>query len=496
MDSHEEDDRDTLVNRPSEYSPLLSKPNGGYRIDEENKGDYDTIESCVVQTTWQHELRFLMASSVPLILTFMLQNSVNLASIFAVGRMGKVELGAVSLAITTLHITFIAPIQGLASSLDTSCAQAYGNRRYHLVGLQCQRVTLLCLCIAIPIAILWIFSEPVLLHVVTNPRSAHLTATYLRAMILSMPGTIIFETGKRLLQAQGLFRATTYVLLFAAPINIFLNWFLIYQCGLGFIGAPLAVTITRTLLPVFLVLYIAFIKGSQCWGGFSIRALANWGPMMKLALPSMIMVEAEFLAFEAITLMCSTFGTGHLAAWGIIASMNTVSWQVPFAMSIASSSRIANLIGAGSPEAAKTTAKMAFLMTCVVSATTLTIYASARFYIPQLFTSDPSVIAMTAAVLPIAAVMQFFDGISTGAHGLLRGIGRQSVGGIANLVAYYVISLPISVFLGFKLGWKLEGFATGLTVGLITVSAIEYIYLIKADWYKATKEAEARNAEG
>jgi len=64
--------------------------------------------------------------------------------------------------------------------------------------------------------------------------------------------------------------------------------------------------------------------------------------------------------------------------------------------------------------------------------------------------------------------MQFFDGISTGAHGLLRGIGRQSIGGVANLFSYYVISLPVSIFLGFNMDWKLQGFSSGLTVGLIT----------------------------
>jgi MATE family multidrug resistance protein len=63
--------------------------------------------------------------------------------------------------------------------------------------------------------------------------------------------------------------------------------------------------------------------------------------------------------------------------------------------------------------------------------------------------------------------MQVFDGFSAGAHGLLRGIGRQSIGGPANLVAYYAISLPASLWMAFGLGWKLEGLWLGVTVGLI-----------------------------
>lgn len=63
--------------------------------------------------------------------------------------------------------------------------------------------------------------------------------------------------------------------------------------------------------------------------------------------------------------------------------------------------------------------------------------------------------------------MQVFDGLGAGAHGLLRGIGKQSIGGPANLIAYYVISLPISLSLAFGAGWRLEGLWTGVTIGLI-----------------------------
>ena len=92
--------------------------------------------------------------------------------------------------------------------------------------------------------------------------------------------------------------------------------------------------------------------------------------------------------------------------------------------------------------------------------------------------------------------MQFFDGLSAGAHGLLRGIGKQSIGGPANLIAYYVISLPLSIGLAFGLDWKLEGLWAGVTVGLIVVSLIEYIYLLYTDWEDAAREAALRNATG
>lgn len=111
--------------------------------------------------------------------------------------------------------------------------------------------------------------------------------------------------------------------------------------------------------------------------------------------------------------------------------------------------------------------QQAFFTFCLIGLFNLTIYSSLRFYLPLLFTKDPDVIELTARVLPVVAVTQIFDGLASGAHGLLRGIGKQSIGGPANLFAYYVISLPISLWLAFGLDWKLEGLWAGVTVGLI-----------------------------
>ncbi|KAG6047435.1 hypothetical protein E4U39_000488 [Claviceps sp. Clav50 group G5] len=454
------------------------------------------VPSRHVPASWQRETRTIISYSMPLIVTFFLQYSINVASVFAVGRIGKVELGAVSLANMSQAISCLAPFQGLATSLDTLCAQAYGSGHKHLVGLQCQRMACFLLCLSVPVAVLWLFAESILIHVVPDAETARLAALYLRVMIFSIPGLVLFEVGKRFTQAQGLFRATTYVLIVAAPVNIFINWLLVWKLGWGFIGAPIAVAITETLLPILLFLYVVFIDGRQCWGGFSRRALSNWWVMIRLALPGMIMVEAEWLAFEIMTLLAGRFGTEYLAAQSVLVTLSSISYQIPFPMSIAASTRVANLMGAGLVDAAKITGKVTFVAALLIGLLNLTVFSALRFHLPLLFTNDPGVIQAVARVLPVVAVMQVFDGLGAGAHGLLRGIGKQSIGGPANLISYYVISLPVSLALAFGLDWKLEGLWAGVTVGLIIVSIIEYTYLLKTDWHKAALEAEARNAAG
>lgn len=66
------------------------------------------------------------------------------------------------------------------------------------------------------------------MKVVPEPRIAILAGQYLRILLIGAPGYACFESGKRYLQAQGLFSASLYVLLICAPVNAFLNWLLVW----------------------------------------------------------------------------------------------------------------------------------------------------------------------------------------------------------------------------------------------------------------------------
>ena len=175
-------------------------------------------------------------------------------------------------------------------------------------------------------------------------------------LIFSIPRYMVFERGKRFLQAQRLFRATTYVLLVGAPFHIVLIGLFVLKSV--FIGAPISVIITRTLLPVLLILYVRFFNRSQCWGGLSERALATWGTKIRLAIPDRIMIEAEWLAFEIMTIAASRFGTDYLAAQSILSATVVICYRFLFPMSIAASTRVGNLIGANLVDAAKVAARV------------------------------------------------------------------------------------------------------------------------------------------
>ncbi|KAK1834982.1 putative transporter [Podospora conica] len=424
------------------------------------------VASQKLKTTWQREVKTLVRYSAPLIATFLLHYSVTIGSVLTVGRLGMLELGAVNLATMTASITCYVPVQGLSTCLDTLCSQAYGSGHRHLVGLQAQRMTWMLWLLMVPIAVLWWFSEPILVSLVPDLETARLASLYLRILILGMPGVAAFETGKRFVQSQGLFHATTYTLLIGAPLSFLQNWFFAFHMGWNFAGAAMAMAITQNLLPILLALYVRFVEGSECWNGLTRKAFNNWGPMFKLAFPGMIMIEAQFSVLEILTIAAGQFGTASLAAQSVLVTVTSTAFNIPFPLAIATSTRVANLIGAGLSDAARVTAKVAVAAGCVVGTFNLLMLAIFRTSIVKVFTDNEDVIDMASTVMLVCAVMEFFDALAAVSHGILRGVGRQAIGGYANLFSYYVIALPVGLSTAFALDWQLSGLWVGLTAGL------------------------------
>ena len=434
---------------PTETSALLGDSSDGAVTSSlpENvaKQWSEADDDSEMQTTWKRETKIIIGYTLPLLLTFLLQNSLTLTSVFTVGHIGTNELGAVSLGGMTASITGYAVYQGLATALDTLCAQAYGSGQKKLVGLQVQRMIWCLWVVTIPIAILWGFGTHIIAAIVPERDIAEMAGKYLQVLIIGAPGYAAFEAGKRFVQAQGLFHITLYVLLVCAPLNVFLQWFFVWRLEWGFIGCPIAIVIVETLMPILLLFYVRVVDGMQCWPGFTFKAFRNWSPMIRLAVPGLLMILAEFLAFEILTLASARISPVHLAANTVLQSASVLTFQAPWTLSIAASTRVAFYIGGGYSDAARLATRVAFALSIIVGVFNLVILSSLRMYIPWLFTSEADVVELAAATFPVNAAFQLFDAFATECNGLLRSLGKQAFGGYVNLFAYYVVSFHGSV---------------------------------------------------
>lgn len=77
------------------------------------------------------------------------------------------------------------------------------------------------------------------------------------------------------------------------------------------------------------------------------------------------MIEAQFSVLEILTISAGRFGTAQLAAQSVLVTVTSTSFNIPFPLAIATSTRVANLIGAQLSDAARKTARVVRLWPCL-----------------------------------------------------------------------------------------------------------------------------------
>lgn len=468
----------------------------------------DAVVGHKIQTTTVYlEMTLLIRLSIPLIVTFLLQNSLSTVSVFSVGHLGAVQLAAVSMGLMTANITGYATIQGISTALDTLCPQAFGAKKYHMVGDYMQKCIALIFVVMAPVLFVWtFFGYELIVLLLPDKETARLAADYLFYIGPGIPAYIMFECGKRFLQAQGVYHISTYVLLFAAPTNLAMNFFFVKK--FGYLGAPIAVAINYWLMFLgLLVSTLYFVSAEQtpenihplkCWNGFLFKkAFLGWSKLIYLAIPGWIMLEAEFLAFEILTLMASYVGTLELAAQSVGSTMASLTYQVPFAIGIASSTRIANYLGAGLGASAKITTAVALSFGLCISILNFLALFLFQTPIAALFTNDERVIEIIHLIMWLVALMQISDAMNANSAGCLRGQGQTKIGGIVNLVSYYLIGIPLSIYLSFYSPWKgsLHGLWIGTTVALTIIGCVQSYYALFADFDQLCEDARKRTLD-
>ncbi|KAF9285861.1 hypothetical protein BGZ68_003522 [Mortierella alpina] len=425
------------------------------------------------------EFKILLRYSGPVVLTYVLQNSMQLASLISLGHLGSIELAASSLA------SMFAAVTCWSVSLGTAT-------RHPVFTI---RAILVLMLMFVPIAGVWLSSEYIFLLLGQEAALAEHAAIFLRGLLPGAPAFLIFECVKKYLQAQGNMHASTYVLLIVSPINVVLNYMLVWNkyIGIGYIGAPIATSISYWTMLILLLVYIRFVDGYQGWGGWSMDAFTGWPAFLKLAIPGVLMVCTEWWAFEVVSLAASYLGTIALAGQSVVVQTSSLLYTIPFGISIAASNRVGNLIGKGDHRSAKIASRVSLALAVIFGMVNSTMLIIFKERWGRLFSEDPEVVKTVAMVLPLVALFQISDGIAGVGGGVLRGVGLQHLGAVLNLVAYYLVAFPIGYVLTFKLGFGLKGLWSALCLALWMVSLGEVWVIMKTDWPTEVQKCKARN---
>ena len=190
-----------------ENSSLIPKSDRKYGIiPQEDRGDKYTLDESDGQTGRKvlTEFKILLKGSIPVILAYALQNSLQTVSVMIVGRGSPEDLATAAFAYMFAMATAWLIALGGTTAVDTLGSSSFtGSKDRHDLGILLQRAFIILGLFYIPVVILWVFSEPLFKALGENAQLSRDSHRFLCCLIPGGLGYIYFEAMKKYLQAQG-----------------------------------------------------------------------------------------------------------------------------------------------------------------------------------------------------------------------------------------------------------------------------------------------------
>ncbi|KAJ6703643.1 PROTEIN DETOXIFICATION [Salix viminalis] len=412
------------------------------------------------------EARCIANIALPMILTGLLLYSRSMISMIFLGRQGELALAGGSLAIGFANITGYSILSGLSMGMEPICGQAFGARKIQTSWPRLAENNSLAFSKA---QLYILYSLPDLLA----QSILHPLRLYLRSQSITLPLT---------------FCASLSILL-----HVPINYLLVSVFNLGIKGVALSAVWTNFNLVGSLIIYV-MISGvfRKTWGGISSECLKGWRSLLSLAIPSCISVCLEWWWYEIMILLCGLLlnPRATVASMGILIQTTAFIYIFPSSLSFGVSTRVGNELGANNPQKAKLAATIGLSSSFVLGFAALCFAVMVRKIWASMFTQDEDIIALTSMVLPIIGLCELGNCPQTTGCGVLRGTARPKMGANINLGCFYLVGMPVAVWLSFYAGFDFKGLWLGLLAAQGSCVVTMLIVLARTDW-----ECQAQRAK-
>jgi MATE family multidrug resistance protein len=434
----------------------------------------------------QQEAFRTLRLALPIIIGELAQMALHIIDTAMVGAISYKQLAAAALVINAMNIPFVIGI-GMTISVSQMVSMAHGKGDAKAVSHYLFNGFCLCALTAIIISLTLVFGRHFLQHLGQDPEVVTYALPFMKMMGLSIIPMLLFMTLKQFADGLEYTRTAMILSLGSMPINIFLNWLLIYG-NWGFprlelIGAGWATFITRSI--IFFALLFIVLKHKTFRHYIAVRKTEwtlrkrTWRELLGIGVPSSLQIGMEAGAFAVSGIIIGTISAVAQAAHQIALSCAAFTFMVSMGLAQAGSIRVSNAFGTKNwPKISligKSTLITAFLygLFCAI------LFIVFRHQLPEAFTQNGDVQLMAAMLLLFAAIFQISDSTQAIGAGLLRGIKDVKTPTVLIGIAYWAIGIPVGYLLAFPAGMGAPGMWTGLILGLTFASLFLLMRFLK-----------------
>jgi MATE family multidrug resistance protein len=393
-----------------------------------------------------------------------------------VGRVSPTDLAAIALG----NIYFFAAVvfgMGVIMSLDPVVSQAVGAGDRIGVARAVQRGLLLALGLSLIAMLLLTPAAPILTFLRQPEDVIPVAAGYAHASIPGAFPFLAFMALRQTLQAIGRVAPIVWVIVAANLANVFFNWVLVFGhlgfSPMGAVGSGWASSLSRWFMLVgiawvtwpLLRQYLRPVRPEA----FQLPPLVR---MVRLGAPIGIQLQLEFGAFMVVGILMGWLGTMAMAGHQVALNLASFTFMVPVGISQASAVLVGRAIGREDPAGARRAAGGGVLLAVVFMTATALLFLTLPHLLARIYTDEVAVLALAVTLIPVAGIFQVVDGLQVVAAGVLRGIGDTKSPMIVNVLGFWLVGMPVSLYLGFRTPAGPVGLWWGLAAGLGAVSVL------------------------
>jgi MATE family multidrug resistance protein len=436
----------------------------------------------------RQEFRPLMDLAVPLVLGELGWVTMSIVDTMMVGRLSKEAIGAVSIGGILFYAVAVIGM-GIMLGLDTLVSQSFGAGRIE----DCHHSFISAVYLSLPLAPLLMGMQwgwtLVLGPFGVNPDVQREAIPYLEAMMWSTFPLLLYAAMRRYLQGMSMVKPVMFALISANVVNAVANWVFVFgnlgSPAYGTAGAGWATCASRVYMAAVLLVYILWRNRKDRLGLFEASLavdVVRIRRLIGLGFPAAMQIVVEVGVFAVATTLAGKLQTKYLAAHHIALSAASYTFMVPLGLGAAAAVRVGQAIGRGDPEGAGRAGWAAMILGAAFMLCGGLLFVLAPGPIARAFTTDTEVIATAGALLFVAAVFQFFDGLQGVATGALRGAGDTRTAAGCHLIGHWIVGLPFGYYLCFQAGWGAVGLWTGLCVALVVIGVV-----LTAVWWRTAR---------
>ncbi len=395
------------------------------------------------------------------------------------GWLGPRDLAAVAIGGNIWIPIYVIGI-GIILAVTPSVAQLYGAGQRQEVGPLVRQGLWLGAIVSISVyAAVFLLVDPLLDLVKASPGLRPMARGYLLSIALGTPGHALFNVLRNYCEGLGRTGPSLWVSLAGLPINIVLNYLLMYgELGfprMGAIGCGVASALTMWCMGACLLLIVLGVEEFRRDGLFSQWERPDFAVIRRLITvggPIAVSFFVECAVYCSVGLMLGRMGEQIVGGHQIALNFASITFMVPLGVALAVTVRVGQAIGAGDPRAARLTGLAGNLLSLTFMGCMATLMGLFPGQIARLYTGDAQVIETASQLLFLAAIFQVFDGLQVSGAGALRGLKDTRVPMAITLIAYWVFALPVGYYLAFYVGWGPRGLWSGLIAGLCCASIL------------------------